>query len=613
MSESVPNVAWIPSPQDVAQANVTAVAQQLGLTDYPALHAWSVANREAFWQLAIERLGVRSRRPWQRLLDLSRPTQPQWLVGARLNIVDSCLQGDDDAVAIIESDASNRLSRTTYGQLRREVARVANALVNSGIGTNDAVGIVMPMNGRAVAAYLGVLAVGAAVISIADSFAPQEIATRLRIGKAKLVLTQDAVQWGGKRLPLYDKVVQAGAGRVVVVSTDDGSSPSLRPDDQSWNDFLRGAGDSFVPVERDPHDVINILFSSGTTGEPKAIPWDHTTPIKCAADAHFHQDVHADDVVCWPTSLGWMMGPWLIFASLMNRATMALHGQAPTDAAFGQFVRDAGVTKLGLVPSMVRHWRATQCIEGIDWSAIKAFSSSGECSNADDMAYLMQLAGNKPIIEYCGGTEIGGAYITSTVVQPNVPAAFSTPALGIDIALRDENGHPTSDRGEAFIVGPSIGLSTRLLNRDHDSVYFADVPAAPAGSLVPLRRHGDELERLLGGYWRATGRCDDTMNLGGIKVGCAEIERVLNPLPGVHETAAIAVSPAGGGPSRLVVFVVAKPDAVIQPKELQPTMQQAIRQQLNPLFRIDDVRVVPALPRTASNKVMRRELRAACG
>ena len=128
--------------------------------------------------------------------------------------------------------------------------------------------------------------------------------------------------------------------------------------------------------------------------------------------------------------------------------------------------------------------------------------------------------------------------------------------------------------------------------------------------MFPLRRHGDELARLPNGYWRAIGRFDDTMNLGGIKVGCAEIERVLNTLPGIAETAAIAVAPPGGGPARLVIFAVPAPGAAIDAAGVKPPMQQAIRQHLNPLFHIDQVIVLDALPRTATYKVMRRKLRS---
>jgi acetyl-CoA synthetase len=260
---------------------------------------------------------------------------------------------------------------------------------------------------------------------------------------------------------------------------------------------------------------------------------------------------------------------------------------------------------LGVVPSLVRSWRNSGCLRGVDWSAIRVFGSTGECSAADDMRWLMALAGGRPVIEYCGGTEIGGAYITGTVTRPCVPGTFNTPALGLDFVLLDEYGKPANN-GELFLVPPSIGLSTMLLNHDHHQVYFADVPPSPRGKV--LRRHGDQMEKLPGGYWRSHGRADDTMNLGGIKISSAEIERVLDSVPRVAETAAIAVSP-GGGPSQLVIYAVCSPGQTLGNADLLAAMQHALQRDLNPLFKIRDLVLVETLPRTASNKVMRRALR----
>ena len=301
------------------------------------------------------------------------------------------------------------------------------------------------------------------------------------------------------------------------------------------------------------------------------------------------------------------MGPWLIYASLINRATIALFDGVPTGREFGEFVQDTGVTMLGVVPSLVRTWRSSGCMEGLDWSGIRVFSSTGEPSNGDDYLYLMALAGYRPVIEYCGGTEIGGGYLTGTVVHPSAPTNCTTPALGIDFLILDEAGLPASN-GEVFLRPPSVGLSTTLLNQDHHAVYFGDTPQT-AGS-VPLRRHGDQIEQLPGGGYRIHGRVDDTMNLGGIKVSSAEIERLLNTVAGVAETAAVAVQPAGGGPGLLVIYAVLEATMEIPAEELQARFRQVIRERLNPLFRVHDVVLVDSLPRTASNKTMRRVLRA---
>ncbi|MDD5199142.1 MAG: AMP-binding protein [Terrimicrobiaceae bacterium] len=595
---------WTPSPEFVAGTNIAWLMGRAGADSYEALHAWSVQNRESYWTAAIERLDIRLRKPCDRVADLSGGVEsPRWLPGAKLNIVESCFSAPPDSPAIVYQTEDGDLAELSVGELKLLSGRVAAGLTRRGFKPGDALAILMPMTVECVAIYLGILQAGCVAVSIADSFRPKEICTRLRLANAVGIFTQDVFRRGGKAHPLYAGVKEAGAPPAIVL-VEDGAT-ILREGDCAWRDFLAVEAAASV-VARDPSDPVNILFSSGTTGEPKVIPWTQTTPIKCAADAHFHQNVHPGDVLVWPTNIGWMMGPWLIFASLMNRAAMGLYYGAPTGREFCRFVQDSHATMLGAVPSLVKAWRAAEATEGLDWSAIQAFSSTGECSDAQDMRWLMEQAGGRPVIEYCGGTEIGGAYLTGTVACPCVAGEFNTPALGLDFVILDSAGEP-AETGEVFLVSPSIGLSTTLLNKDHHEAYFADAPRGPGGEI--LRRHGDQIEALPGGRWRALGRADDTMNLGGIKVSSAEIERALQSVEGVAETAAVAVAP-DGGPSQLVIYAVRSGSHAASKDELAVAMQNAIKRDLNPLFKIHDLVLIAALPRTASNKVMRRELRS---
>ena len=597
--------AWFPAEDEIEKTNIAAVMRELDLDSYEALHSWSVRHRTDFWRLMIERLGIQFHQKFSEVVDLSQGDEfPKWLVDAQLNIVESCFNAPSAVTAIVFQSEGSVLSTMTYGELNALTNRVANGLANAGFRPGDPIAINMSMHPESVAIYLGIIKAGSVVIAIADSFAPDEIQMRLRIADAKGIFTQDYIRRAGKQLPLYARVVDAKAPKAIVLSRGDEPPIELRNGDLTWEEFLSNS-DRFDAVGCDPHDHTNILFSSGTTGEPKAIPWTQTTPIKCAVDAYLHHDIQHGDVLAWPTNLGWMMGPWLIYASLVNQRTIALYDGTATEREFGEFVQNARVTMLGVVPSIVRAWKNTGCMKGLDWRAIKAFSSTGECSNSEDMLFLMSTAGYRPIIEYCGGTEIGGGYLTGTTVQPAAPATFTTPALGLDTVICDEEGQPT-DNGEIFVIPPSIGLSTELLNKDHYEVYFEGTPQLP--KLPPLRRHGDGVERLDNGYYRIHGRVDDTMNLGGIKVSSAEIEEVLNAVSGIQEVAAIAVSPPDGGPSQLVIYAVLLPGA--DTGSLQASLQSAIREHLNPLFRIHDAIVVDALPRTASNKIMRRVLRA---
>lgn len=604
-----PAPAWIPTAEEIRASNLHALMRERGCATYEELFAWSVTERLEFWGCLARRLGIRFTQPWRAVADLADLRAPRWFPGARLNIAESCFNAPAEAVAIVhQAEGAPAPATVSYGELRALANRVANGLQAAGYRPGDRIALDLPMTANSVAIYLGIVFAGCTAVGIADSFAAAEIRVRLRLTGAKAIFTQDELRRGGKLLPLYAKVLQAQPPPAIVLARGSAPAAVSRRGDRSWEEFL-SADVEFSPRPCDPAAATNILFSSGTTGEPKAIPWTHTTPLKCAADGWLHQDLRPGDVAAWPTSLGWMMGPWLIYASLINRAAMALFDGAPTGRAFGEFVQRAGVTMLGVVPSLVREWRRSGCMEGLDWRLIRAFSSTGEPSNRDDYLYLMALAGYRPVIEYCGGTEIGGAYVTGTVVQPSAPTTCTTPALGIDFLILDAAGQPSAN-GEAFLRPPSIGLSTTLLNQDHHAVYFAAAPA-PAGSGVPLRRHGDQLELLAGGGYRIHGRVDDTMNLGGIKVSSAEIERLLNTVRGVTETAAVAVPPAAGGPGRLVIYAVPDPGAELPAAELRARLQRALREQLNPLFRIHEAVPVPALPRTASNKTMRRALRAA--
>ncbi len=577
--------------------------QKHGFNTYIDFWKWSIEHKNEFWSETIDNLEIKLSKPFSTVLDLSKGVEePQWLKDAQLNIVDSCFQNDTEAITIVYQEENRSLQKVTQNQLLVLVNKIANSFHNFGLSKGDKIAIDMAMTLEAVAIYLAAIKAGIVVATIADSFTPNEISVRLKITNPKLVFTQNVLLRAGKTLPLYEKVIAANAPKTIVVKVSD-QQIKLRDHDIYWTDFL-SKNRSFKSVAQHPDDTITVLFSSGTTGEPKAIPWTHTTPIKSASDGYYHHNIQKNDVVCWPTNLGWMMGPWLIFATLINKGTIALYYGAPLDRAFGEFVQNAKINMLGIVPSIVKHWKKTQCNENLDWNAIKCFSSTGEVSNPTEMEYLMQLANNKPVIEYCGGTEIGGAYVTSTVIQPNIASTFSTQALGGEFVLLDDE-NKLSDKGELFLIPPIMGLSNSLLNRNHHEVYFKDTPSYKGQK---LRRHGDQLLRLENGYYKAQGRVDDAMNLGGIKVSSVQIELLINQLDFIKESAAVAVSPTGGGASLLVIYYVESISKIPKNERLKAT-NSSIKTDLNPLFKVTELIEIEALPRTASGKVMRRKLR----
>jgi acetyl-CoA synthetase len=596
------NMKWSPSEPIIRNSNIYRSYNKLGFDRYEDFYRFSVDEREEFWDFTVRELGIVFHKPFDKILDLSNGIEkPFWFKGASMNIVESCLQAPPEKLAIkYASEASPEIKTITYGELNRRIDDILYSLKQQGLRPGDYVGIDMPMTPEAVMIYLAAVKGGMPVITVADSFSPEQIKVRFSIAPPQLVFTQDYIPRGGKKIPLYQKIIDADAPKSVVVLT---GKHTLREGDLDWNTFLQPAPEKQAYHYTDPMRNMTVLFSSGTTSEPKAIPWNHVTAIKSASDGFYHHDIHPGDTVAWPTNLGWMMGPWLIFATFINKATMALFEGMPTGMDFGKFVQNAQINMLGTVPSIVRMWRKTSGFEKLNWQAVKCFSSTGETSHPDDMGWLMRFAGGRPVIEYCGGTEIGGGYVTSTVVQDNYPSTFSTPALGSEFVILDENFKET-DAGEVFIIPPTPGLSVELLNKDHHKTYYEGLPLFKGKT---LRRHGDYLVRMENGYYRVMGRTDDSMNLGGIKVGAGQIEEVINAFDFVKESAAVAYAPPEGGPARLIIFVVTVND--VEPEQMLSQFQKAIREKLNPLFKVSEVIIKEKLPRTASGKIMRRILR----
>ncbi len=611
-------IAWMPDEKTVAAANITALVKELDHASYRDLHKWSISNKEKFWEMTITRLGIKFKRTFDSILDLSKGIEdPSWLPGAEMNITDSCFLADPEQTAIISgSEDQAGLRKISYGELRQMVDALACDLLQKGFEAGDRIAIYMPLSLESIVAYLAVVRAGLIVVSVADSYSPQELSQRLTLTAAKGIITCKGYTYKGKKVDIAEKVRAATA--ITTILLPDSGLPSSAA-------CLSPA--TFPSYSAKPDHITNILFSSGTTSEPKAIPFTHLSPIKCASDGYYHFDIKKSDVVTWTTGMGWMMAPWLIYAVFLNKATLAVYSGAATQPDFAEFVGEAGVTILGTVPSIMRSWRNNKFGELLaphpgsqphkqhtgkpDWSKVRIFGSTGEQSNAEDCFFLMSLANFRaPIIEYCGGTEIAGAYITGTIVQQASPATFTSPALGLDLYLMDQEGRPVKEgqTGEIYIIPPSIGLSQQLLNGHHLQEYYQGVPKGPEGE--KLRRHGDSfltIEKLGNTFFRSAGRKDDIMNLGGIKISPREIEKVINQHPLVLESAAFSVPLDHKGPEQLVVCYTMNQES--RQHLLKAELQTLLRQNLSPLFQISAIIRLDKLPQTPSGKLMRNRLR----
>jgi acetyl-CoA synthetase len=622
---------WEANLSRLKQSNTYALMQEFGVENYDALYQCSLEQGKTFWSGMTRRLGIPFKNDFTpthtTIVNAADPREPQWFPGAKLNIADAFFQASPDKIAIVyRKEGSTATQTMTYGELNAASNRVASALENQGFKKGDAIAIDMPMNQESIIIFIGILKMGGTLVSLADSFKEADIALRLQQipSGVKAIFTQDLT---GKN-PLYSVIKNTpNAPKAFVITTPNHALPDLRSGDMHWADFMMASRAEYESVAMDSNDNLNVIFSSSTStgkekeGEapkaPKAIPWKAHTFIKSAVDAHLHHDMQPHKTLCWPTNLGWMMGAFDIAAAFMNQGTLALYDGRPVTREFGRFVQDAKVNILGLVPALAEQWEQSRCMEGLNWSRIERFSSTGSPSLPANYFYLMSLVPKfAPVIEYMGGTEIGGGYITNTEFKPFVPSQFNTATLGTPLVIAQTETAELQKGEVCFSLGnrhgqtPPMGLSSELLNGKHHEKYFEGALTTAEG--LPLRRHGDILHVGLRGQYQSGGRADDGIKINGIKTSSTELEGYMKSakIPGLNDVVIVSIRPPAmvGGEGRVVAFVVMDLMQSLSAKDLAQQCKNAISKNNPQLARLHDVQMIERIPLTASGKIKRQWL-----
>ncbi|MDF1746739.1 MAG: AMP-binding protein, partial [Gimesia sp.] len=284
MEQGKPAPAWFPGEQEQSDSHLSEWLRDLNLNGMEELQDWSIQNREAFTQKLVDSLKIPFLEQPQQIMNLDTGVeQIEWLTGAKLNIVESCFKKKSDQTAIIFQQGSQKLQKLSYQELKALTAQVANGLQEAGIKPGERIAVMMPMTPESVAIFLGIIAAGCVVVTIADSFSAEEMQVRLKITEPKLIFIQDVISRNNKQLPLYTKLESDSKLPAIVLPESETSQIPLRSGDRLWSEFLSDHHE-LTYAARKPHDETTILFSSGTTGNPKGIPWDQTTPIKSAGD-----------------------------------------------------------------------------------------------------------------------------------------------------------------------------------------------------------------------------------------------------------------------------------------------------------------------------------------
>ena len=626
-------VAWRPNPATVDQTNLAAFWRAQGLDTYEALQAWAVKDVGRFWDAALEDLGVAFYEPYTQILDASGGIErPRWCVGGRMNIVHNLLdkwQGTDvaDRDALRYESEEGDVRVLTYRDLFEQVTTCAAGLRTLGLGKGDAVGLYMPMTPELVVVFLAVVKIGGVVLPLFSGYGAEAVATRLRDADAKALVVADGLVRRGRAIPMKEVADVALAAcpsvqRVIVHDRAGLDVEWMRGRDRSWDDLLKigrdnATGETTATERTSAEDPLMILYTSGTTGNPKGAVHTHCGfPIKAAQDMRHPMDLKPGEVMWWMSDMGWMMGPWLVFGTLLNGATCVLYDGAPDAAPGGgtdpgrtwALCARHGVTHLGLSPTLVRALmpHGTAPVERHDLSALRAVGSTGSPWDPESWRWLFRhvLGEAKPILNYSGGTEISGGIVCGNFVQPLKPCGFSGPVVGMDADVVDADGQPVRGAvGELVIRQPWIGM-TRGFWRDearYHASYWAQVPG--------LWVHGDFAAVDRDGVWYILGRSDDTIKVAGKRLGPAEVEAVLNADDRVVESAAVGVPHDVKG-EEVVAFCVLAESAEASDR-LRDALVDRLVEALGKPLKPRAVLFVDALPKTRNAKVMRRVIRAA--
>ncbi|SFI38541.1 acetyl-CoA synthetase [Paenibacillus sp. UNC496MF] len=619
---------WFPSQAEAEQTRLYRLMRGLGFADYDEFHKRSVDDAAWFWDAAVRDMGIVWTRAYDRVVELGGGiARPSWFPGGRLNIAQSALDrwlADPGAAArpaLIWEGEDGATRRMTYAELAEQADLAAAGFRGLGVAKGDRAAVYMPMLPETVVALLALAKLGAVAVPIYSGYRADAAAKRLAGAGCSLLVTADGFYRHGKAVllkPEADAAADAaGSALRAVVVRRLGAAIPWRPErDVDWTALMGGAGGKppeAVPM--DGGDPLMLLYTSGTTGAPKGIVHTHGGfPLKAAFDAGYAMDVKPGDAMLWITDMGWMMGPFLLYGTLLNGAAMALYEGAPNhpgpDRLFGLAARH-GVTHLGLSPTLVRSLmpHGDDCFRGHDLSALRVFGSTGEPWNPEPWLWLFREAGKGriPIVNYSGGTEISGGILGNVLLKPIAPAGFNAALPGMDADVFSEAGAPVrGEVGELVLRRPWVGMAAGFWGepRRYEETYWS--------RWADIWVHGDWARLDADGYWTITGRSDDTLNVAGKRLGPAEMESALVAHPRVAEAAVVGVPDEAKGEAA-VCFVVAAgaaPDPAEAP-QLAAALAAWVADRLGKAFKPKAVHLVGALPRTRNAKVMRRVVRAA--
>ncbi|MCU4741743.1 AMP-binding protein [Natronoglomus mannanivorans] len=650
-------VVYRPTPEFVESTNVRAFMREHDIESHEALlertttDVGSDSGVDWFWDELVDSLGIEFDEEYDAVRDDSDgPQFTDWYPGGRLNVahntVDRHAAVDHEArnrVACLWESEDGRVRELTYHELHRQSNRVANALEERGIETGETVGLYMPMVPEVVSILYGCFKVGAIAVPIFSGFGVDAVATRLADADCSVLFTGDGFLRRGDPVLLKETAdeaiaeVEGGNGggggnrggsveHTIVFdrlgsrgSDDDGERGDdhdlpWTDRDEWWTDAVGSQSATYETKSLPSSQESMLLYSSGTTGEPKGIVHTHAgVQMQCAKELYFGFDLKPADRFFWVSDIGWMMGPWTMIGVHTFGGTMVIYEGAPdypNPDRFWELIDRHGVTQFGISPTAIRALRkhGDEWLEGHDLSSLRLLGSTGEPWDPESWLWFYERVGGgeTPIINISGGTEICGCFLMPLPTQPLKPCTLGGPGLGMDVDIVNAAGESVADDHErGFLVARDSCPSMTKSLWSGDDRYIAEYWS----TWDDLWDHGDWAQTDEDGFWFLHGRADDALNVAGRKVGPAEVEGALIDHVAVNQAAAVGAPDETTG-TAVIAYVVLEDD-VEASDALREDLRKQVGTELGKPFRPREILFVDAFPKTQSGKIVRRAIQAA--
>jgi len=616
---------WAPTPEMVERSQLTrylrwlAENRDLHFSDYHELWRWSVTEIEEFWGSLWEYFEVISEPAFDQVLKERVMPGARWFEGARLNYAEHIFRGKDEhEVAVVYASELRELSELRWGELRERVGAVREGLQALGVSRGDRVVAYLPNGPEALIAFLAAASLGAVWSSCSPDFGPGSIVDRFAQIEPKVMFTVDGYRYGGKDFERLDVVAEVAAQipsleRVVVVPYLS-ASPELAELEQhpkvaapmTWGQLLELGSGAELTFERVPFDhPLWVLYSSGTTGLPKAIVQGHGgILLEQLKKGYLHLDAQTGDRFFWFTTTGWMMWNFLI-GVLLTPASIVLYDGNPGSPDMGvlwDLAERTGMTCFGTSAAYI-----AACMKdgvepgrGRDLSRLRSVGSTGSPLSPEGFDWVYEHVGEDTwLFSTSGGTDLCTAFVCGVPILPVYKGELQGRALGAKVEAFDEAGNSVIDEvGELVITEPMPSMPIFLWGDEDGSRYLASYFEMYPG----IWRHGDWIEITSRGTAIIYGRSDSTINRGGIRMGTSEIYRAVADVPDVVDSLVVDVAKPGSE-GWMPLFVVLRDGAELT-DELSGEIKRRIREQCSPRHVPNDIFQIAEVPRTLSGKVL---------